>query len=79
MSRQELLSPEGLRIDGRRANELRRILCRASVLNTADGSAYYEQGNTKVLVAVFGPREPRMHAQTQHDHAIINVEFNIAP
>ncbi|KAJ1854707.1 Exosome non-catalytic core component [Coemansia sp. RSA 1822] len=79
MSRQELLSPEGLRVDGRRANELRRILCRASVLNTADGSAYYEQGNTKVLVAVFGPREPRARGQLQHDQAIINVEFNIAP
>ncbi|KAI9472683.1 Exosome non-catalytic core component [Coemansia sp. RSA 989] len=80
MSRQELLSPEGLRIDGRRANELRRIACRASVLNTADGSSYYEQGNTKVLVAVFGPREPRQRTTLQqHDQAIINVEFNVAP
>ncbi|KAJ2613311.1 Exosome non-catalytic core component [Coemansia sp. RSA 1365] len=79
MSRQELLSPEGLRVDGRRANELRRILCRASVLNTADGSAYYEQGNTKVLVAVYGPREPRFRGPVQHEHATINVEFNVAP
>ncbi|KAJ2802180.1 Exosome non-catalytic core component [Coemansia guatemalensis] len=79
MSRQELLSPEGLRVDGRRANELRRILCRASVLNTADGSAYYEQGNTKVLVAVYGPREPRFRGPVQHDLATINVEFNVAP
>ncbi|KAJ2079878.1 Exosome non-catalytic core component [Coemansia sp. RSA 988] len=79
MSRQELLSPEGLRVDGRRANELRRILCRASVLNTADGSAYYEQGNTKVLVAVYGPREPRFRNSIQHEQATINVEFNVAP
>ncbi|KAJ2660415.1 Exosome non-catalytic core component [Coemansia sp. RSA 1200] len=79
MSRQELLSPEGLRVDGRRANELRRISCRASVLNSADGSAYYEQGNTKVLVAVYGPREPRNRSLTQHDQAAINVEFNVAP
>ncbi|KAJ2394828.1 Exosome non-catalytic core component [Coemansia sp. RSA 2559] len=80
MSRQELLlSPEGLRIDGRRANELRRISCRASVLSSADGSAYYEQGNTKVLVAVYGPREPRNRAQMQSDRASINVEFNVAP
>ncbi|PIA17410.1 exosome component 4 [Coemansia reversa NRRL 1564] len=79
MSRQELLSPEGLRVDGRRANELRRILCRASVLNTADGSAYYEQGNTKVLVAVYGPREPRLRGPVQHEQATINVEFNVAP
>ncbi|KAJ2840623.1 Exosome non-catalytic core component, partial [Coemansia sp. 'formosensis'] len=78
MSRQELLSPEGLRVDGRRANELRRISCRASVLNSADGSSYYEQGNTKVLVAVYGPREPRTKSLT-HDQATINVEFNVAP
>ncbi|KAJ2410293.1 Exosome non-catalytic core component, partial [Coemansia sp. RSA 2530] len=79
MSRQELLSPEGLRVDGRRANELRRISCRASVLNSADGSSYYEQGNTKVLVAVYGPREPRTKSLAQHDHAAVNVEFNVAP
>ncbi|KAJ2782640.1 hypothetical protein H4R18_002160 [Coemansia javaensis] len=80
MSRQELLSPEGLRVDGRRANELRRILCRASVLNTADGSAYYEQGNTKVLVAVYGPREARIRGVgVPTDRAVVNVEFNVAP
>ncbi|KAJ2770598.1 Exosome non-catalytic core component [Coemansia nantahalensis] len=80
MSRQELLSPEGLRVDGRRVNELRRILCRASVLNTADGSAYFEQGNTKVLVAVYGPREPHTRAAgNSGERALVNVEFNVAP
>ncbi|KAJ2723822.1 hypothetical protein GGI07_002361 [Coemansia sp. Benny D115] len=79
MSRKELLSPEGLRVDGRRVNELRRISCRASVLSSADGSAYYEQGNTKILVAVYGPREPRTKTLLQYDHASINVEFNVAP
>lgn len=79
MSRQELLSPEGLRVDGRRTNELRRISCRAAVLNSADGSAYYEQGNTKVLAAVYGPREPRIRSQSQYDQAVVNVEFNVAP
>ncbi|ORX69607.1 hypothetical protein DL89DRAFT_246775 [Linderina pennispora] len=79
MSRQELLSPEGLRVDGRRANELRKISCRASVLDTADGSAYFEQGNTKVLVAVYGPREARQKGLVPHDKALVNVEFNVAP
>ncbi|KAJ1724890.1 Exosome non-catalytic core component [Coemansia erecta] len=80
MSRQELLSPEGLRVDGRRPNELRRISCRASVLSSADGSSYYEQGNTKVLVAVYGPREPRQrNPALATEQAQINVEFNVAP
>ncbi|KAF9984250.1 Exosome complex component RRP41 [Mortierella antarctica] len=79
MSRVELLTPEGLRIDGRRPAELRKITSTTSVLSQADGSAYLEHGNTKVLAAVYGPREARRRAQALHDRAILNVEFNVAP
>lgn len=48
---------KGLRIDGRRANELRRVNCKTGILAQADGSAYIEQGNTKCLATVYGPRE----------------------
>lgn len=47
----------GLRVDGRRALELRQIRMRMGVFGQADGSAYIEQGNTKVLTAVYGPRQ----------------------
>lgn len=57
MSGHELLSDQGLRADGRRSKELRRIRCRQGVFRQADGSAYLEQGNTKVLAAVYGPHE----------------------
>ena len=40
---------QGLRLDGRKAGELRRIQCRMGVFGQADGSAYLEQGNTKVF------------------------------
>ena len=53
----ELLSDQGFRIDGRRPHELRKIDCRLGVFHQADGSAYIEQGNTKVLAAVYGPHE----------------------
>ncbi|KAI9283271.1 putative exosomal 3'-5 [Sporodiniella umbellata] len=79
MSRLELLTPEGLRIDGRRANELRKITAKTSVFSQADGSAYIEQGNTKCLAAVYGPREVRHRLYSLSDRAYINVEFNIAP
>jgi RNase PH len=46
----------GLRNDGRRGHELRKIRCRLGVFSQSDGSAYIEQGNTKVLAAVYGPR-----------------------
>lgn len=46
----ELLSDQGFRIDGRKPSDLRRIQCRLGVFSQADGSAYLEQGNTKVNI-----------------------------
>ncbi len=39
--------------------EARQIRARLGVVATADGSAYMEQGNTKVLAMVYGPHEVR--------------------
>lgn len=47
----------GLRADGRRPLELRRIRLRLGVFSQADGSAYLEQGKTKVLATVYGPHQ----------------------
>jgi len=52
-----LISEDGFRFDGRRPNELRQIHCKMGVYKQADGSAYIEQGNTKVLATVYGPHE----------------------
>lgn len=73
---QELISDQGLRLDGRRANEVRRIQCKMGVFTQPDGSAYMEQGNTKVLVAVYGP-----HKQTKDksgDDFILNCQYSMA-
>jgi len=43
----DFVSPEGLRKDGRRPRELRRMGCQIDVLASADGSAIFEMGNTK--------------------------------
>ena len=43
----EFLSPEGLRLDGRRPKELRRLHCEVGTLGEADGSATFDMGNTK--------------------------------
>ena len=53
------LSEDGFRFDGRRPSELRQIHCKMGVYKQADGSAYIEQGNTKVLATVYGPHEVR--------------------
>ena len=75
----ELYSPEGLRIDGRRWNELRRFECRINTHpNSSDGSSYVEQGNTKVMCTVQGPIEPALRSQQHSERANIEVNLNIA-
>uniref|UniRef100_A0A1B6E4S4 Putative exosome complex component RRP41 n=1 Tax=Clastoptera arizonana TaxID=38151 RepID=A0A1B6E4S4_9HEMI len=76
----DLLSDQGLRLDGRRANELRRIKCKLGVFSQPDGSAYLEQGNTKVLAAVYGPHQIRNKSKVkaQHDSAIVNCQYSMA-
>lgn len=51
----------GLRLDGRRPNELRKIKCEIGVFSQADGSAVLSQGNTKVIATVYGPHEVIKH------------------
>lgn len=75
----ELYSPEGLRVDGRRWNELRRFECRLNTHpNSLDGSAYVEQGNTKVMAMVHGPKEPPLRSQQDQSKAVIEVGLNVA-
>lgn len=51
---------------------------RADVLAQADGSAYLEQGNTKVIAAVYGPREVVHASRSSDESALINCEFSMA-
>ena len=47
-SSMEFISPEQLRLDGRRPKELRQLQCEIGVLGQqADGSATFSMGNTK--------------------------------
>lgn len=45
------------RQDGRSEDEHRLIFLRTGVISQARGSAYVEQGKTKVMCGVYGPRE----------------------
>eukprot|EP00967_Tisochrysis_lutea_P022545 scaffold25710_cov32-Tisochrysis_lutea.AAC.2 len=79
MQKNEFISPEGLRVDGRRAGEVRRLRCKLGPLADADGSAYVEQGNTKVLVRVTGPKELTHRLKAQHDRVLLTCEFSALP
>ncbi|CAG9122193.1 unnamed protein product [Plutella xylostella] len=73
----ELLSTQGLRQDGRRPNELRRIHCKLGVFTQPDGSAYLEQGNTKVLAAVYGPHQAQK-SKASTEGVVVNCQYSMA-
>ncbi|XP_019618805.1 PREDICTED: exosome complex component MTR3-like [Branchiostoma belcheri] len=47
----------GTRQDGRGDHDLRPVYLHTGVVSQATGSAYMEMGQTKVIAAVYGPRE----------------------
>jgi len=74
----ELVSPEGLRLDGRKCHELRKIICKKGIFIQADGSAYIEQGNTKVIASVYGPHDVVNRSKALHDSVVVNCQFSMA-
>lgn len=78
MHRSEIVNPEGLRFDGRRSKELRRIACKTSIFSQADGSSFLKQGNTQCIVTVYGPKEHGKRSVSLHDKATLNVNMQIA-
>eukprot|EP00871_Galdieria_phlegrea_P004043 jgi/Galph1/463/GphlegSOOS_G5253.1 len=76
MPREELLSPDGLRTDGRRPCEVRKINCQLGTLRRADGSCSLEMGNTSVLATVYGPRE--LSSRQQSTSGVVYCEYSTA-
>ncbi len=82
MGKQEqvrLLDNKGLRVDGRRVDELRPIKLEVGLLDKANGSAYIEQGKNKILAGVFGPREAHPKHIALADRAVIKCRYHMAP
>ncbi|ADV65609.1 exosome complex exonuclease Rrp41 [Desulfurococcus mucosus] len=74
-----LLREDGLRVDGRRPDELRPVRIAIGVLKNANGSALVEYGNTKALAAVYGPREAMPKHISLPDRAVLRVRYHMAP
>jgi len=74
----KLITDDGLRLDGRRADEIRPMKIEIGVLSRADGSCYLEWGRNKVLVGVFGPREAHPRRMQRADAAVIRYKYNMA-
>jgi exosome complex component RRP41 len=78
-NRADFISLAGLRPDGRRPGEIRRLRCKLGVVPGVDGSAYLEMGQTKVLAIVKGPHEMQRRGDMLHDKGVINCEYEVAP
>ena len=74
----KLITDDGLRLDGRRADEIRPMKIEIGVLSRADGSCYLEWGRNKILVGVFGPREAHPRRSQRADSAVIRYRYNMA-
>lgn len=77
LDRIKLISENGRRVDGRLPEELRPIRIDIGVLKNADGSAIVEYGDTKVLAAVYGPREVVPRHEELTDRAIIRCRYRM--
>ncbi len=78
MDEKKLINEKNIRLDGRKLGELRPIKIEAGVLNRADGSAYIEWGENKVLAAVYGPIEAKPRHIQNPTKAIIDCRYNMA-
>jgi exosome complex component RRP41 len=74
----EKLIENGVRLDGRKFDELRPIKIKVGILNRADGSCYLELGGNKVVAAVYGPREVHPRHMASATSAVVRYRYNMA-
>jgi exosome complex component RRP41 len=74
-----LLDKNGIRCDGRKVDETRNISIKAGVLKNANGSAYIEFGDNKILAGVFGPRDVHPKHMSDTDTGIIRCRYHMSP
>ncbi len=73
------LIKNGIRIDGRRMDELRPVYAAVGVLKNANGSAMFRLGNTTAIAGVFGPRKVYPKHEEEAERAILRTRYNMAP
>lgn len=71
-------SKRSIRHDNRSAGDHRSVYFRTGVISQARGSAYVEQGDTKIMCGVYGPREiPRRSDFSMK--GVLSCSFDRAP
>jgi exosome complex component RRP41 len=78
MEKPAWLIKDGVRLYGRKVDEIRPMKIVAGFLEKADGSAYIECGKTKVVVGVHGPREVHPKHDEVNNKAIVRCTYDMA-
>jgi exosome complex component RRP41 len=76
---EKLIDKKGIRLDGRKADELRPVKIQVGILSNADGSAYIEHGKNKILAGAFGPKEMHPKHLSLPDRMVIRCRYHMAP
>ena len=58
-------------------SQVRQLRCTLSPMPSADGSALFQMGNTKVLASVYGPREVQKRSEALHDKCLMKCEYSV--
>ncbi|MDH2899666.1 MAG: exosome complex exonuclease Rrp41 [archaeon] len=74
-----LINDQGLRLDGRRIDELRPIKIEVGILRNADGSAYIQFGKNKIMAAVYGPKEVHPKHSALPDKSLLRCRYHMSP
>ncbi|MCJ7768317.1 exosome complex exonuclease Rrp41 [Candidatus Bathyarchaeota archaeon] len=75
---EKLIDKKGLRLDGRKPDELRPIKMEVGVISNANGSAYIEWGKNKIVAAVYGPREVHPKHLALQDRSVVKCRYHMA-
>lgn len=77
-SHKPTLDGHGCRGDGRKPNQIRPLFLQCGLNPHATGSVYLEHGKTKVLCAVYGPRDKERREELNPE-GVLSCEFKFLP
>ena len=75
---EKLIDENGIRIDGRKYNELRPLSFQVGILPNCDGSAYIEMGGNKIIAGVYGPRKAQPRHLAHPNKCVIRALYRMA-
>ncbi|MCK5303755.1 MAG: exosome complex exonuclease Rrp41, partial [Candidatus Heimdallarchaeota archaeon] len=74
----KLIDEKGIRLDGRKVDELRPVSIKIGVIKNADGSAEIRMGKNIIVAAVYGPRELHPKHRALADRALIQCFYRMS-